>query len=212
MVLSLDPKTVRRVTLAALLAIPTLAAADSTKFTKTVNDSAHAMAGCWPDGTTNFSDDGPGTYVWELTVGNDDVIAQIIAASGTAEPAVIVFSDSGAEITQGSATASEGPTATPVVRVNGVSVPVSGPVAGTCPSCTRVSIWTAELTDDVLDEIDGLACGDTTLEFEITLTGEAYAGCATYTNSHADAVWRGQGVYPTIKPELFWDETLDGCP
>lgn len=206
---TLDPRFVCGLLFAALL-LPATAAAQVYKFTKDVNDSAHAMAGCWPEGTTNFSDDGPGTYVWSLDVWRDDIVARMLSQAAAGNPASIDFSTSGTVVTQGAATGAEFDTYVSVT-LNGVAVgTINGPTPGTCPSCTRVSDYQVDVTTADLTAAGVLACG-TDVFIEIIVEGDAEAACTAYTNSHADAVWRGQGVYPTIKPRLTVDSSQPGC-
>lgn len=199
---------------ASMLLLPATAAAQVYKFTKDLGDTAHAMAGCWPDGTTNFSDDGPGTYEWSLDVNGNHVVARVLSQAAAGTPARIDFSTSGTVVTQGGASGGEGDTGVSVVITGpsgALSLNVNGPTAGTCPSCTRVSDYWAFLDATSLDTIGVSSCGSDDFTIEIEVMGDAWAACTAEENNHADAVWRGQGVYPTIKPRLTVDSSQPGC-
>lgn len=212
MMTALDFRALRLAALAAALLLPAAAFGQaSVKFTKDSGVSAQANAGCWPDGTTNFSDSGPGQYDWSLTV-SDDILASVIAAADTATEARLVFSDSGNVATTGTGTAAEGTTASPalVFTVDGTPISV-GAGASTptgCSGCVRT--WTVDIDGALLTALGLAACGQS-VTIDISLFGDASAGCGVETNGHGSATWRGQGVYPGIKPRLFYDGSLTGC-
>ena len=202
MVRALEIRCWSQLAIAALVLLPALAFGQSLQFTKTVGTTANAMEGCWPDGTGNSSDSGAGQYIWTLTLTNNNVIAQLLAQAAAGNPATVVFSDSGNVATLGSAGATEGLTASPTFLMNTVSIGAGSPSGRT---------FTVNLTTANLSAAGVNACTDD-LAVSITLNGDAGAWCAQFSNSHADAVWRGQGVYPNIKPVLNFDNTLPGCP
>ena len=196
------------------LMLPAAAAAQSFKFNKDQGDTARAMAGCWPDGTSNASDTGPGVYAWSLNVSGNHVVARVLNQAAAGNPAVITFSTSGTVVTLGAATGGEGDTGVSVLLSGPsgtISLNVAGPTPGTCPSGTRVSNSSAVLDASSLATVGVAACGSDDFSIEIEAMGDAWASCTAFTNSHADAVWRGQGVYPTIKPRLTVDSSQPGC-
>ena len=204
-------------------ALPLQAGAQSIKFNKDLGDTAHAMAGCWSTGATNFSDDGPGNYLWSLTIPGT-VAEQVIAQADTANPATIEFREGGTTVVADNAAAGEGPLGPqrafvsadgqPAVVVPVTNVATNAPPCTTrfgATTCTRETAYTATLTADVLGPAGANAVCGSVLTFTVDVAGDAYATCVVNDNGHADGVWRGQGTYPNIKPRLFYDGTQAVC-
>lgn len=201
---------------------PASAMAQSIKFTKLSPwKSAHAMAGCWEAGATNFSDDGLGLYPWQRVI-TGTVSARVIAQAAAGNPATLVFSEGGTVVTADAADGAERLVGAPIVTVSAdggapVAVPitntaVNGPNCATrfgATGCSRVTTFTAAVDAATLAAA-GAVCGSE-LVFDIILEGDAYASCNQGVDGHADAVWRGQGTYPNIKPRLFYDGTQAPC-
>lgn len=214
-----------RLALLGLLLTPAVAFGQSSKkFTKAADwKSAHAMAGCWADGTTNFSDDGPGVYGWDLVVAAS-VVSNLRAQAAAGNPATVTFRDSGTVVTDGTGAGTEATTLSPFTPAPSVTLTGAasttvlatvGATTNTCDGngCTRETTFSVLLTTALLDQAGAVCGGGLTLSVEVAGDASATCGACGETGAgHADAVWRGQGLYPNIKPRLLYDGTGNGCP